>query len=132
MVTRTYPCPVTARLRVDNMLRSLTLAARSSARNATVALRSEVISCKHSPGASREFITREFSGSVGPDPDDSAAMVGLAGIPVLPHKLSSHNSVTLDVDEITGDYAKNRWENRGITAKIVQHPTLRLPRDCQQ
>jgi hypothetical protein len=45
---------------------------------------------------------------VGADPDDAAAMMGLAGIPVLPHRLTAHDSVTLDVDTITGDYAKNR------------------------
>jgi len=90
------------------MLRGLALAARSSVRNASIALNSQVINHAPSTNVGRELVKREFSGGVGPDPNDSAAMVGLAGIPVLPHKMSSHNSVTLDVDDITGDYAKNR------------------------
>ena len=50
-----------------------------------------------------------WRGLSGPPREDAEAMVGLAGIPVLPHRMSAHNSITLDVDMITGDYAKNRY-----------------------
>ena len=89
------------------MLRGVTHAARFAARNATPALWPRFVNHKTSSYVGRELLARGFSG-VGADPDDAAAMVGLAGIPVLPHRLTAHDSVTLDVDTITGDYAKNR------------------------